>query len=480
MAAPSGYEKEKEMKEKFGYLFRNMGLLFVSNFATKILSFLMVPLYTSVLTTKEYGIYDLLHTIMLMLIPVLSMGIVDAVMRFSIGAERQTQQKNLTVGLKYTFISISILFAGTILGAKVANFDTLQKYGTEFMLMYLAYSFYNLFTQFCRGIDDVKGVATASVICTVTTIAFNLLFLLKLELGLEGYFYAAILSLLIPDVYLFFHAKLYRYIQFNKDLLRLSDHERSMLIYCIPLIFINLSWYINNLSDRFVVSLFCGVAANGVYSVAYKIPSILNAVQTIFIQAWQLSAVREFSARDGEPFYRKTYQGCKVVMVMLCSSLIVGTRIAARILFANDFYAAWVYVPTLLIYIVFNTLSGTVGGIFSAVKDSKSLTVSAVTGSLVNIVLNFVLVYYMGAMGAAIATVISSVVIWVMRIAASRKHMVLKLKYWLHVVEFVILGIQAAAMTLITDLWGYLIQIALWIVLLVLNIYEVKMKDDDV
>lgn len=468
------------MKEKFGYLFRNMGLLFISNFATKILSFLMVPLYTSVLSTGEYGTYDLLHTTMVMLIPVLSLDIVDAVMRFSIGAEKRDQQKNLTIGLKYTLVSTVLVILGTWVGAWIFDIHTLQNYGTEFILMYLSYSVYQVFSQFCRGIEDVKSVAVASVLCTVTTIAFNLFFLLKLELGLMGYFYANILSLVIPSVFLFFWAKLYRYVRIEKETFRVSGYERGMLAYSLPLIPNNLSWHINNLSDRFVVTLFCGVAANGVYSVAYKIPSILNAIQSVFIQAWTLSAVREFSAKDGEPFYRKTYQGCKTVMVLLCSTIIIGTRIAAKLLFVKDFYAGWVYVPTLLIYIVFNTLSGTVGGIFTAVKDSKSLTISALAGSAVNIVLNFVMVYFWDAMGAAIATVISSVVIWAMRMISVRKHMILKLPYKRHITEFVILTVQAVCMTLITDLWGYLIQIALWAALLAMNIYEVKMKDDEV
>lgn len=41
--------------KKYKYLFKNVGLLTISNFGSKILSFLLVPLYTSLLTTGEYG-----------------------------------------------------------------------------------------------------------------------------------------------------------------------------------------------------------------------------------------------------------------------------------------------------------------------------------------------------------------------------------------------------------------------------------------
>ena len=45
----------------YRYLAKNIGVLAISNFATKILSFFLVPLYTSILSTSEYGTYDLFH-----------------------------------------------------------------------------------------------------------------------------------------------------------------------------------------------------------------------------------------------------------------------------------------------------------------------------------------------------------------------------------------------------------------------------------
>lgn len=234
--------------------------------------------------------------------------------------------------------------------------------------------------------------------------------------------------------------------------LKVGQCEKEMLSYCLPLIFINLSWYINNVSDRYVVTYMCGLEENGIYSVSYKIPAILNAVQVVFIQAWQLSAVKEYSSNDGEPFYRKTYQGTQLIMTMLCAVLILITKPLSRCLFANEFYVAWQYVPVLLIYIVFNTLSGVLGGVFSATKDSSLLAWTGIIGSAVNIVLNFVLVYKIGTMGAAIATVISSVIIWYMRFKASKKYMVLKIHLGRHCVQYVILFVQALAMIKINDI----------------------------
>ena len=72
---------------KYKYLFKNIGLLTLSSFATKLLSFFLVPLYTNILTTTEYGIYDLFNTTVGVLLPILTLNVQDAVMRFAMDSK---------------------------------------------------------------------------------------------------------------------------------------------------------------------------------------------------------------------------------------------------------------------------------------------------------------------------------------------------------------------------------------------------------
>lgn len=469
------------MKDKFIYLIKNTGVLFISNFASKVLVFLLVPFYTSILTTAEYGVYDLVYTTVQLINPILTLNIVDSVIRFSIGNNKENQKESFTSGLKYSITSFLLLFL-VCFGLKDFNiFGSLNSYKLQFFEIFVAYTMNNLICQFARGIDDVKGVAISGVIGTIVMIILNLFFLLWLHYGLLGYFYAMISSLFLPSIYLFIRDRMWKYIDLSKLKLSISYYEKGMLSYCLPLIFINLSWYINNVSDRYVVTWLCGIEENGVYSVSYKIPAILNAVQVVFIQAWQLSAIREYNAKDGEPFYRKTYQITQIVMVTLCSLIIMNTKILSKCLFAKEFYNAWRFVPILLIYIVFNTLSGVIGGIFSATKDTSKLAWTGIVGSIVNIILNFILVYNIGTMGAAIATVISSIVIWGMRFYSSRQHMRLKLKLDRHIIQYIILFIQAIFIIKVREMNLYLIcQFMCFISIAFLNFKELRSIKNDI
>ena len=98
------------MNEKYKYLFKNIGILTVSNFASKIMIFLLVPLYTSVLTTAEYGIYDLIVSTVQLLFPMLTLNITDAVMRFSMDKSYSVNDVAV-IGLTYlirSFVAVAL------------------------------------------------------------------------------------------------------------------------------------------------------------------------------------------------------------------------------------------------------------------------------------------------------------------------------------------------------------------------------------
>ena len=72
------------MGNKYKYLAKNMLLFSIGNFVPKLLSLVLIPIYTKKLTTVEFGVYDLLTTTIQLLIPILTLDIQDAVMRFSL------------------------------------------------------------------------------------------------------------------------------------------------------------------------------------------------------------------------------------------------------------------------------------------------------------------------------------------------------------------------------------------------------------
>lgn len=423
---------------KYKYLIKNIGLLTISNFGTKILSFVLIPLYTSILSTADYGTYDVYLTTVSLLIPILTLNIVEAVMRFTLDKDKNKVEV-FTIGLVRALQSILILAVINGINAVLGIIPIFSKYALFFFLLFAGSLFYDLLSQFTRGIERIGDVAFAGAVNSLVMLIFNIVFLVYFRLGLVGYFIANCLAYYIPIIYLGIRIKVWKYIDLSKNNLIL---KLEMFGYSKPLVFNNIAWWINNVSDRYIVTWICGVAANGIYSLAYKIPSILNIFQSIFNQAWTLTAVKEFNEDSGK-FYSRIYKIYNCGVVIVCSSLILFDRIIAQILFAKDFYIAWEYAPFLMISVVFGSLSGMLGGIFSAAKQSKILARTTIIGASVNTILNISLVYVLGPLGAAIATMISYVLVWGSRLINVKKIVNLEIKYLRDIISYVLLVVQS-------------------------------------
>lgn len=452
----------KDVKE----LAKNTGLLAVGQFGTKLLSFFLVPLYTYVLSTAEYGTYDLLNTTVSLLVPILSLNICDSALRFPLDKDVDRSQV-FSICIFHLLLSI---FFGVILIGVNYYFDfisVVNDYPFLFILLFAGTAINGIMNCFTRGIDRIKDIAISGVLCSVVTIGLNILFLLPLQMGLVGFFLATILGGASQSFYLFIAIKGWRYLKvvhLDKTL------HREMTDFSKPLILNNISWWVNGVSNRYIITLFCGIAANGLFSVSYKIPSILVMFQGVFSQAWTLSAVQGYDKDDKNGFFSKMYQCYNLCMVLVCSILIILSRVLALFLYSNDFYDAWKYVPFLLISSVFGALSGYIGGIYAATKDTKLFAMTSIWGAVANLLITLILVWKIGVMGAAIAAPVSYGLIWYLRVRSVNKYVNMKISLFRDTISYVILCLQTVLLFVFgNSILFFLLQLLLFTLILLLN-----------
>lgn len=430
--------------DKSKKLVKNLAYMFTGTFASKILSFLLVPLYTGVLTTAEYGVSDLIFTSILLLLPIFSLVIYEPMLRFSLD-EGVDLKKIFSTGLLIGILGFVVLFA---LSPIILLIDWLREYYWYCIGYYLIYLLYHCISYFVRGIGAIKVYSLAGVVNTVCMLAFNLFFLLVLKWGIIGYLLANILSNFMATVIAFVMARLYCYVDFKHGFDRKIMLE--MVEYSIPMIPNSVSWWINNSSDRYMVSFISGVTVNGIYSVAYKIPSMISTIAVIVNSAWQLSAVDEFGSEESKKFYASVFKHFFSALCLVTGLVIFLTKPIAGVLYQADFYSAWKIVPILAVSVVFNSLSGFIGTIFTSTKNTKALMSTTMLGASANILLNLFLIPILQGTGAAIATLISYIIVYIMRIRKSNKYFYFKREKWKNRLSIIILVLES--LVVITDI----------------------------
>ncbi|SFL26929.1 Membrane protein involved in the export of O-antigen and teichoic acid [Lachnospiraceae bacterium KH1T2] len=427
---------------KYKYLFKNMALFTISSFVSKMLVFLLVPFYTSVLSEAEYGIADVMQTTLLLLIPLLTLNAGEAALRFGLDPDADRAQI-LKAGIRRVVKSDIVTAAiciGAVLLSSAGIIDIEKQYIVFFAVLFICDSFYEYMLLYCQGTEKVQIMIVGSVSCTFLVIASNLVFLLILDLGLCGYLFAQMIAYVGAGSLMLFLSDGVKMLKEpsgeSKLAAEMKEYGSSMLMYSTS------SW-INNALDRYYILALLGASQNGLYSAAYKIPAILQVFQRIFAQAWQMSAAKEYKKEQRDKFFSTMYRVYNACLVVGCAGIIWLLKIIAGFMFQKSFFEAWVLVPPLLISVIFGALEGFLGSICLAFKDGRSIGRATGAGAIVNIILNYVFIIEFSTMGAAMATLASYFTMFVLALIMVRKYVKLKVHFFRDIVAYSLLIIES-------------------------------------
>lgn len=395
-------------KSRYKYLFMNVFAFLCGNFGAKLINFIMVPLYTNVLVPGEYGEIDLMLSIAGVLSPFIACGIHEGVMRFSLD-KNSDRKLVLSIGMR-VFIISSLLFLAV---CPLLKYIPIISDNIVFLYLYCVLNeLMTIFICYIRGKDNVKLYSFLGFMSALFTCSLNILFLVLFKWGLFGYKTSMLLSPILTTVVAAIMGNVFKDISLIKWDNKLA---REILKYSLIMVPNAILWWCINASDRFLVSYMCGTGENGLYAVAYKIPTMLNAVATIFMQSWQMSAIKEHEEGVETEFYDQIYRMLTFLMGCVTLGLILVNKPILNVYVGSEYRSAWVYSPPLMVAFFIGSLGTFWGAFYIAAKDMKKYLYSAIGGAITNVILNIVLIAKLGTIGAAIATLVSYLVVLLIR-----------------------------------------------------------------
>lgn len=435
-------------QNKYTRLFSNTLIFTVGKFVSKLIVIFMLPFYTSYLTSAEYSTADLITNLCNLLIPMACLGVSEGIFR---GAASKNVDKEsfFTNGALLMIIGSAFFLA---LSPILNLFDYFNEYIWLIILYVLASNIHSVCSQYVCAIGRTKLFAGQGVLNTMLTVLLNILFLVGFDMGINGYVLSIVLADFLSTVFLVFVAKLYRAFIPKKIDKRII---KELLRFCLPLIPSTVFWWITGVSDRYMVAYFCSDEVNGLYAAAYKVPTLLTYVVIIFNDAWKLSAVAESDNREEcARFYSGVFKYYIAVMFSGGAILAVGAQIFSKILFAESYFSAWIYIPILSVATVFTALDTFLGSAYFTVKRTGMSFWTSFIGALLNVALNVILIpsdsIIGGAVGASIATMISYFTVFVIRAVTMRKF----IPFRMYPVRLIINTLMITAIAVIMTVWG--------------------------
>lgn len=406
------------MNTKIKELLSNTLLFTVANMGSKLMVFLMVPLYTAVLTTNEYGIADMVQTTATMLIPILTAMIAESVLRFCFLKEYSSNEV-VSIGIRITLFGAFLGMMLIVCFLRVPFFKELGLYVLFIPLLLTSNSFTNLLHKYCRGTNRVKLSAVAGLLSTFVLIILNLFFLLVLKIGVLGYLLAYLLGDLVAVIYMALRSDICKAYTSSKN----SELMCNMLKYSLPLVPNSLSWWAMSSVNRYVMLAWLGVSAVGIYSATLRIPSILTVLCDIFAQAWLLSALNGYGSNESKRFIRLMHNKYFALLVLLTACVILLAHPLAKILLTGEFCQYWWVVPYLFISVFYGALVGFLGSIFSSERKNTMQFISTIIGAIISIIITVLFLKRYGVVVVAVSTMVGYYVIWLIRRIAVNKYL---------------------------------------------------------
>ena len=386
-------------------LLKNTFIIAIGKFSTQVISYFLLPLYTSILTTSEYGIYDFLVTACIFLVPFITLLMEESMFRFLI--DENTKIGKMKVMSNACIYSIISMITWCILIFIILNLLHF-KYTAVFIFYIISCIFITLSNSISRGMGKIKTYSLSNFILSILTIILNILFIVTFKLGAKGLLYATIIANIVTSLFIFLKLKVYKYI---KPKYVKKQELIKMVKYSYPLVPNSIGWSIINISDRLVITFFLGSSKNGIYAMSNKFPNIINTFAGFFFTAFKENASKAIKDETYKEYFDNIQEIVHKAFITISMYLITVVPFIFSLFIKKSYIDAYNYIPILVIALYYGNMAGFYGSLFVAFKETKIIGKSTVVGAILNLIINLALIKFIGIYAAVLSTLLSNYIV---------------------------------------------------------------------
>ncbi len=403
---------------KLNRFYKNIGIYFLSNFSTKILQLLFIPLYSIFIKPDDFGYYSLILSMLSLSIPILYQSIWEGVLRYSI--ERENQEYKVISTAALYCIGITLIYGLCFL---IINLYFDIDYSPYILIMGISQMLITFYLFSARALKENKVYALSTVVQSIVITSLSIYLIAYLRLGILALFITYIAGNIIGILILEWKLKV---------LCRISraNFQFSLLApiikYSLPLSFNAASWWLITSFNNFVITYRISIYENGIYSMANKFGSILTLVTSVVSLAWIEESFRIHGSKNSDKYFNKVLDVLIRLVFGTVAILIPITNIFYQFSVSDLYSSGVTLIPIIYLSAAFSSLAAHLASGFLARKESELVLKTTIIGGIVSAVGGLIMVKYFGVMGVVTTSLIGFILMFVIRIPILKKRMDLK------------------------------------------------------
>ena len=410
--------KQQSRSKKF---VKDFGIYAIGNLGSKLITFLMVPLYTYfVEKPSDYGYFDLCLQVCMLLVPIVTLQLRDGSFRFLLETQESSDRTKIVSFVYRTlFFTSSVTVAVALLTSMVIHINYLW----YTIALLITMCFYEVLAQVSRGLGNNKAFIAIGLIASFGIGIFSLIFVVGFKMGIAGIFLANILARIVA--LLLVELKMQTLSRFFRIKVDFKQVSREILHYSLPLIPVTLCWWLTTTSDRFFVKYFLGLEITGLYAVAVRFGGVIHTLSNIFFQTWQENAIQQFHSKDRDIFFSNVFNNYIFILAFTLIAFTFTVKICFNWIVGPNYQQSIEYIYLVNLSTILFAITAFFEIPYQCAKDTKAAMPSIVLTAIINIVLNLILTPILHIYGVIVTSITSYLVLILYRWIDTRKYFTL-------------------------------------------------------
>lgn len=411
---------------------RTTGIYLVGNVLIKIISFLLLPIYTKYLPPASYGTYDLNTAYITFLSSILFLDIWGGILRFMFDYKEEAEKANVVKAgcviftISTLVYSIAVILLGSIMGIE---------YKCWLLLFGLLTNIQQVMGFISRGYGKNKTFTLAGVLSSCITIMCNIWFIVVMKGSYQFLYISSCIGAMTGIIIMVRTVKLTYILKYKRLDVSLL---KAMIVYSLPLSINSAAYWFLSSFNKVLIRYKLSVVENGLYAIANKFTGIISLFTQCFQMAWQELTFSKANKSKTEmaAFYTTAFQEYIKFMTLGCTGIIPCVKIFFPLLVDASYLNAEPLIPVAILAALFSCVSSFLGSILSTLKKNRYIFTTTLAGSIVNVFIAVIAMNFMGVQAANIALALGYLVIDIRRFLLIKKYVYIKVNWKLLVALF--------------------------------------------
>lgn len=382
-------------------------------FFSKIIVFLLIPIYTRCFSTTDYGYYDVLVTNLTMLVSIAFIEVWSGTLRFMFDYENPYKP------IKAVIKIIPFLGIFYFIGILILSFIMDIKYPIVTVLFGLSYFLFTIYNSICRGLQKNVDYIISGVISATFSSVLSIICVVLLKKGIVYVLISQTLGYLLASLYVEIRTKALRYSLCEKAETVVS---KEVVKYCFPLMINSFSFLFLGTYNKNYILKVLGESASGYYAFILKFSSILSIIISIFTLSWQEVAFQNSNSEDRAKKYTYYLNGFIKIVGLSIPLYCIFLYKACPIIGGKQYIESVQYIPLSILATFIAEFSGILSILIAVNKKTTPILISTVVGAIVNVILMQITVNCLGINAASLSLLIAYIFIGTIRYLCGKKH----------------------------------------------------------